>query len=130
MVNGKAYQNPKFVSLKDETLTLAHAGALAKIELGSMDAKAKQQMAAALKIDPARRQAVADAVKKYLQPTDGNLESAELENKVNMNIDSLVDEHEKIAMKSDVRHVVVIIKYRIERDQFIKLLAAMKLIRV
>lgn len=194
-LHGKAYQNPKFVSLKDDTLTLSHDGGLARIEMGDIDAKEKQQIAAALKIDPAlltppppppapavvqtmpapapapmvkpepappaepllprapvlpaviqgecqgegssekvavrnaMRQAVEDAVKKYLEPASGGPGATDLENKVNMNIDSLVDEHEKIAMKSDVRHVVVIIKYRIERDQFVKLLAAMKLIR-
>jgi hypothetical protein len=197
IVNGQSYQNPKFVSLKDETLTLAHDGGIAKIAVSNMSAKEKQQIAAALKIDPAmlapppppapavaksmptpvfepavavkpkpvlpaepvlppapdlpsfiegesqghgssenvavrhaRRQAVADAVKKYLNPSNGSLTSTDLENKVNMNIDSLVDEHEKIAMRSDVRNVVVIIKYRIERNQFVKLLAEMKLIRM
>ncbi len=194
ILNGQAYQNPKFVSFKDETLTLAHEGGIAKIAVSAMSAKEKQQIAASLKIDPAiftppapvatvsmpaqvfepavvvkpkpvpptepvlppapelpsfiegesigrgssenvavrhaRRQAVADAVKKYLKLTDGSLAANDLENKVNMNIDSLVDEQEKIAMKSDLRNVVVIIKYRIERNQFVKLLAEMKLIRM
>jgi hypothetical protein len=191
ILNGQAYQNPKFVSFKDETLTLAHEGGIAKIAVSAMSAKEKQQIAAALKIDPAlfeppaaqlmpapapepavavkpkpilpaepvlppapvlpafiegeslghgssenvavrhaRRQAVADAVKKYLKPTDSSLASTDLENKVNMNIDSLVDEHEKIAKKSDASNVVVIIKYRIKRNQFVKMLAEMKLIRM
>jgi hypothetical protein len=195
ILNGQPYQNPKFVSLKDETLTLAHEGGIAKIGISAMNAKEKQQIAATLKIDPAlfepsppppapqlmpvpvpepavavkpkpalpaepvlppapvlplfiegeslgrgssenvavrhaREQAVADAVKKYLKPTDGSLSSTDLENKVNMNIDSLVDEYEKIAKQSNERNVAVIIKYRIERSQFVKLLAIMKLIRM
>lgn len=193
-VNGHDYQNPKFVSLKDDTLTLAHEGGIAKIDVSIMTAEEKQQTAAVLKIDPAmfapppapaapppmaepspgpavvvkpkqvipaepelprapvlppliegesqgngisekvavrnaRRQAVTDAVTKYLKSSEGNYDLADLENKVNINIDSLAEDHEKIAMKSDVRNVVVIIKYRIDRDQFVKLLAEMKLIR-
>lgn len=52
IIAGKSYSNPRYVSSKEDTITLTHDGGIARLQLSKLSAKDRLQLVSAFKLDP------------------------------------------------------------------------------